>query len=549
MVRRILITLLVCLLPLAAQTTTPKYTVVGWNDLGMHCMDGKDYSIYSILPPYNTFHAQVVNSSGKLVKSSTGIKLTYEAVADPTGSINKSSIGKTNFWDYAKPLFGSALAPEAGLTGFLMPGTLNKPQAMRFDSPYNWFTGEGVPITPYDDKGVKNYYPMMRIVARDNSNRELARTEIVLPVSDELDCRGCHASGSAASTAKPTPNWAFLTDPEKDYKTNVLMLHDQKNAGNPLYAMALAKMGYNSAGLLATVNTNKRPVLCAGCHSSNALGTTMAGVSSMTSAMHMRHANVLDPVTSLALDSENNRDACYRCHPGSATKCLRGAMGNATAPDGTMLMQCQSCHGKMSTVGNPARVGWLQEPSCQSCHTGTALKNNGQIRYTSVFEASGLERKPLDLTFATNANVPASGLNLYRFSKGHGGLQCEACHGPTHAEYPSSHVNDNLQSLRLQSHTGTLVECTACHATVPSTVNGGPHGMHPVGQSWVGRHGDLAEGSGSAQCRACHGTDYRGTVLSTAKAARSFSTEWGTKKFAAGATIGCYSCHNGPRGD
>ena len=43
-----------------------KYKVIGTNDLGMHCMDGKDYSIYSILPPYNTFHAQVVDPAGKL---------------------------------------------------------------------------------------------------------------------------------------------------------------------------------------------------------------------------------------------------------------------------------------------------------------------------------------------------------------------------------------------------------------------------------------------------------------------------------------------------
>jgi len=28
-------------------------TLVGWNDLGMHCMDA-DYSVFSILPPFNT---------------------------------------------------------------------------------------------------------------------------------------------------------------------------------------------------------------------------------------------------------------------------------------------------------------------------------------------------------------------------------------------------------------------------------------------------------------------------------------------------------------
>ena len=74
---------------------------------------------------------------------------------------------------------------------------------------------------------------------------------------------------------------------------------------------------------------------------------------------------------------------------------------------------------------------------------------------------------------ATNPDVPASGLSLYRFSAGHGGLQCSACHGSTHAELPSSHANDNLQSVALQGHAGALAECGACHGSAPATVAGG----------------------------------------------------------------------------
>lgn len=47
--------------------TTGRYTLVAWNDLGMHCVDGSDYSIFSILPPFNNLHAQLVDTStGKL---------------------------------------------------------------------------------------------------------------------------------------------------------------------------------------------------------------------------------------------------------------------------------------------------------------------------------------------------------------------------------------------------------------------------------------------------------------------------------------------------
>ncbi len=41
--------------PTTTSTTSSgngKYTLVAWNDLGMHCVDGKDYSVFSILPPY-----------------------------------------------------------------------------------------------------------------------------------------------------------------------------------------------------------------------------------------------------------------------------------------------------------------------------------------------------------------------------------------------------------------------------------------------------------------------------------------------------------------
>ncbi len=323
-----------------------------------------------------------------------------------------------------------------------------------------------------------------------------------------------------------------------------MRLHDDRNAANPAYAGALAVNGYASGGLYATVLGGK-PVLCAICHASNALPTTgYAGVPQLTASVHGYHAHATDPATGLTLDSTANRSACYRCHPGSTTRCLRGAMGRAVAADGTLAMQCQSCHGSMSAVGASNRQGWLQEPACQSCHTGTAVQNNGQIRYTSVFDASGQVRVAANSTFATNANVPATGLSLYRFSAGHGGLKCEACHGSTHAVYPSSHTNDNVQSNEVQGHAGMLVECAACHTTQPATANGGPHGMHPLGQDWVGRHPDIAEG-GAAACQACHGADYRGTVLSRVQADRTISA-FGTKAFWRGFQIGCYTCHAGP---
>jgi len=545
----VVLTLLFLALGPGAAVSPTGWTVVAWNNLGMHCMDA-DFSLFAILPPYNTIQAQVVDPSGRLVKSGTTVSVTYEAVADPAGSINTTSRGKTNFWDHAASLFGATVPVDAGLAGKDMPGPANVPKAMTFEAARGWFVAEGIPITPYDDAGRKNTYPLMKVTARDAAGAVLASTRVVLPVSDEMDCRGCHGSGSAPA-ARPAAGWVFDPDPERDYRRNVLRLHDEAAAGSPAYVPALIAAGYDPAGLETTATTRGKAVLCAACHSSEALpGSGRAGIPPLTRAVHALHAGVADPATGLSLGASANRSACYRCHPGSETKCLRGAMGNATAADGTMLMQCQDCHGGMAAVGAATRTGWLDEPTCQQCHTGTATRNSGQIRFTSVFDGSGAPRVPADGRFATNVDTPAAGLSLYRFSSGHGGLQCSACHGSTHAEYPSSHENDNLQSLDLQGHAGTLGECAACHgANVPRTASGGPHGMHPVGAWWVEEHGDYAEHGGLAACRACHGADDRGTVLSRTFAARTFDVEDVNVSFAAGASVGCYSCHDGPDGE
>lgn len=540
--------------------------ILGWNNLGMHCMDS-DYSVFSILPPYNTIQAQLV-VGGKLVTNGSGYTVTYQAIADPTGSFNSTAMGKGNYYTYAQALFGATLAQEGGLAGWNMPGPGNPPQAMLFEQTnqpaagvltrVNWWRAEGIPLSPFDDAHVKNPYPMMRLIGKNSLSQPIATNDIVLPVSDEMDCRVCHASGTQA-TAKPAAGWVWSGIQERDFRLNILRLHDEHQFAEhgALYQAALAARGFNPQGLYRGVVADNKPVLCAACHASEALGAPSYGtIPQLTTSIHSFHAHVLDPVSGLKLDSSANRSACYRCHPGSATKCLRGAMGGAIAADGSMSMQCQSCHGNMSTVGSSSRVGWFMEPNCQSCHSGTATHNNGQIRYTSAFtDTNWTVRLPVDQTFATSPNTPAGGISLYRFSAGHGGLQCSACHGSTHAEFPATHQNDNVRNLRIQGHAGVMVECTSCHTTMSvnsTTAAGGPHGMHPIGQSWVTGHHNYINGN-LAACQACHGTDSRGTVLSRVQGDRTLSASFdgGTVNLNLfrGALIGCYTCHNGPSND
>ncbi len=519
-------------------TNSGNYQLLAWNDLGMHCMDGDDYSVFSILPPYNTLVAQLVekqNGDAKRIKSN--VTITYEALPAFDGKVNTTSSTKTNFWDFVQKLFGAQLAQDIGLTGSAVQS--NTPQPLAYNSNHDWWTAEGIPTSPKNDDGTINRYPMVKVVAKDTSGKVLATTTTVLPVSDEMDCSKCHKS-NGSSDAKPNTGWVNNSNLQQDYKQNILRLHDEKhNIAN--YLSALQAKGYTYETSLEQTAANGTPILCAACHKSNALPNTgVAGVPPLTEALHSKHANVIDPATGQRLDNANNRNACYACHPGATTQCLRGAMGKAKNADGTMKMQCQSCHGGMSAVGQKGRDGWLDEPNCQSCH------QNGQ-RYTEAVTdfATGTLRAALDNRFATTPNKPIAGKSLYRFSTGHGGMQCSACHGSTHAIYPSIRAEDNKQSIDAQGHAGTIAECTTCHTTTPRTADKGPHGMHTVGQSWVKDHEDIAEKNPS-QCKSCHGADYRGSFLSKTFSARTFSIEDGTKSFAAGHQVSCYDCHNGP---
>ena len=525
--------------------TNQGYRLLAWNDLGMHCMDGDDYSVFSILPPYNTLIAQLLQKGEEPKHIVDGVTITYEAAPSLDGKLNTTSVTKTNFWDYVLDLFGVSLQDDEGLAGKYVQSTT--PQPLQYDPAHKWWSAEGIPVSPRNDDGSYNMYPMVKVVAKDASGNVLAETTTVLPVSDEMDCKKCHASDSGYDAAMPQAGWVNMDDAQKDYKYNILRLHDEKYPNAVLdYNDSLAAKGwdYNVSGLEATALGGK-PVLCASCHGSNALpGTGMDGVSMLTQAMHSRHAKVTDPITGASLDDSTNRNACYTCHPGATTQCLRGAMGKAKNPDGTNKMQCQSCHGVMSAVGSVERRGWLDEPNCQSCH------QNG-MRYTEAVTdmVTGTMRASTDNRFATNVNTPVDGASLYRYSSGHGGMQCSACHGSTHAIYPSERPEDNIQSIQAQGYAGTIGECSACHSSVPLTKDGGPHGMHTIGSRWVEEHGDYAEDGGYTSCAVCHGSDYRGSFLSEAMTSRTFDTEYGTKTFAAGQQIGCYDCHDGPDGD
>jgi hypothetical protein len=360
-----------------------EYIVVSWNDLGMHCYN-RNFQDLSVLPPYNNLWAQVIKPGNPPRIITSGITVTYSLPE------NTYSAGKSNFWDYAKALFGVDLLPNIGLTGKGLSGTM--------DLIGDHFTADGIPLTEFLDSDTVNRYPyqLAKIVVKETvSGKELANLTTVAPVSTEMRCDQCHADGKieGISTGR--------------VETNILTLHDQENMGD-----------YPSGHTGALMN--RRPVLCAECHSSNALGAGgVAGLPSLSKAMHEKHADEVDP----------NISGCYSCHPGPQTQCLRDVMSQKHG------MDCIDCHGTMQKVSQNSSP-WLNEPRCDAvaCH------------------GSGY----------------AQDQPLYRKSKGHGGVYCEACHDSPHAIAPSREANDAIKFVALQGYNGTLNKCTVCHLTQPT---------------------------------------------------------------------------------
>ena len=489
----------------------------------MHCMD-EDYATFSLLPPYNTLKAQLLvkGRSPRIVNE--GVTITYEALSKSNGSINTSSSGKTNFWQYSGKLFpGTTLQNDTGLAGKKTQNTT--PQAMDYNSTYNLYVAEGIPTAPVNDAGNADEYPLVKVVAKNKNGKVLAETVTTLAVSSEMSCAKCH------NTDDPS------------VRMDVLIKHDRihpdavKDNDTELQTKGYK---YDTAGLAATAKAGT-PILCVACHSSNIIPDSgIAGIKPLTEAIHHAHASRRLPGESSTLNDSRNRDACYACHPGESTKCLRGAMGQAVDQNGDTKIQCQSCHGTMEAVAQKSRKGWIDEPNCQACH------HDGRRRTTAVTSMNtGKLVSTSDMRFATEKD--GSKTKLYKHSFGHGGVACSACHGSQHAIYPSTVADENRQSIDHQGYKGTIRECGVCHADkiVDTTFDKGPHGLHAHNQEWVNNHGTFVERHTKESCKACHGSNLKGTPLSKASANRVFKLGVTDKKIAiqAGESVGCVKCH------
>lgn len=434
-----------------------KYVVLAWNDLGMHCYN-RDFTDLAVLPPFNNLWAQVIRVADPPEVVTKGLEVEF-FFADNTYSVNKS-----NFWDTSPyrpvqnaewlfnwiPGFVGPLPANVGLAGMGLSGT------MKAHSDH--FTAEGIPLTEFSDSlpNTPDPYQLATVVVRDAATgMELARTQPVAPVSTEMHCDYCHSDHGIGNDEIATGK----------VETNILTKHDRENME-----------GYPSqySGPLM----DRRPVLCAWCHSTNALGAPGApGIPNLSKAMHGKHAEEGLPST---------LTTCYSCHPGPRTQCLRDVMSTQFGLD------CINCHGSLQNVSqNPSP--WLQEPRCdnEACH-GSAF---GQDQA------------------------------LYRMSKEHGGVYCEGCHDSTHAVAPSRVSKDAIKFIGWQGHSGVLDTCTVCHASWPTQP--GPHNLPTkIVRSFSLEPNGFAAREPGAQAIYTHSLHNNGNVSDTYQLIWSSSQNW-----------------------
>jgi len=361
------------------------YVVLAWNDLGMHCYN-RNFQDLGVLPPYNNLWAQVVKVGDPPQIITSGIEVTYE-FPNNTYSVS-ASVNKSDFWTHAQKLFSltSPLPANIGLTGKGLAGTM--------DLDVDHFKVDGIPLTEFQDTAPTTPYPyqLATVIVRDAQTKvELARTITVSPVSTEMHCDTCHKDGGVGGIVTGR------------VETNILTYHDQENSTNLM---------------------SSRPVLCANCHASNALGKTgNPNLPNFSKAMHGKHKDKV----------KADMNGCYQCHPGPNTQCLRDTMF-------AKGLTCTStnCHGTLAQVSQNPNP-WLNEPKCTTCHP------------------SIIQDQP-----------------LYRQSTGHKGIRCAACHDSPHAIAPTNQPNDAIKFLGWQEKNGPLTKCIVCHLTQPTKSM--PHG-------------------------------------------------------------------------
>jgi hypothetical protein len=396
--------------------TLGQYTVLAWNDLGMHCLNPA-YDKGIVLPPYNTLWAQVVKRGNPPQIVTTGITVNYRIEGNTTSSDKRAYGG---FWTHMLALFGVDNDPDVGLHGKGLSGVLDLAPSG------DHYVAEGIPVVPVNDLGTWDPYQVAVITVKSGPTT-LVETRTTIPTSDEMNCAKCHTTHDAN---------AFQ---------DMLIIHDA-NEGTDLQDPA------------------NQPFTCASgsCHGDPALGIT-GSEGYLSYAVHHKHSTVASP------------PACYDCHPGEVTKCTRSLAH--TAADGNCITCHGDLSVMASSVVPGGRIPWAVEPECVTCHTTTAGVNTYAALYRNSKGHGNLYC--IACHGSPHAMVPSSkasdNYQVLQYQGYTGTVKalgsCGVCHGDSRGE-------DDMGEFA-EVHGGTSPEqpngCSACHTVIPTATASWPH--------------------------------------------------------------------------
>lgn len=270
----------------------------------------------------------------------------------------------------------------------------------------NWFEGAGIPLSPFDDDGRQNPFPLVRVAATTGGT-VLATSDAVLPVSSETSCSNCHSSAADVPDARSTapaeallaaglpvadktadPAYATGAVPEAvslEYASdlNILRLHDLKhgstyvrpvddghgvaheaNACDPM----LGLHGSPSC-LVARALEQKQPVVCQSCHYTPALDLAQVGPVSGPAGSDANGRNqVVHETNSRVMHNHHGAFTdLFPAIPAPVQNPLTGAVSNQAVRVVALENNCYQCHPGKETKclrGAMFNAGIL----CSDCH-------------------------------------------------------------------------------------------------------------------------------------------------------------------------------------
>jgi hypothetical protein len=313
-------------------------------------------------------------------------------------------------------------AVQHAMPGVSDPLVANHPQAMQehfshkpffinfpigyVASDVNWYESAGIPMSPFDDVGRQNPFPLVRVEAA-GSGAVLATTDAVLPVSSETSCSNCHSSPADMPDAMSTlpaqrlqagglPVADKSADPSRhdgsvppavslEYAAdlNILRLHDLKHGGSYVdpvddgsgvvhqpNACDPTQGEYGTASCLAyRALVQKQPVVCQSCHYTPALDLAQVGPVSGPpgSAANGRNQVVHETNSRVMHNHHGSLAGLFLDIPAAVQDPLTGSISNQGERLQALENNCYQCHPGKETKclrGAMFNAGIL----CSDCH-------------------------------------------------------------------------------------------------------------------------------------------------------------------------------------